>query len=64
MTLEFFFAEADRIAGDLFKISSGLDSNIFRIDNAAKRGALTNLQRLCHDTAIILRRPCSFASRR
>lgn len=59
MTLEDLFAEADRIASDLFKVSAGLDSNIFRVDAAAKRGALTNLCRVCHDTAMILSRPCS-----
>jgi len=54
MTFETLFVEADRIAGDLFKVSSGLDANIFRIDGAAKRGALGAIQRLCHDTGIVI----------
>lgn len=54
MAFENWLAEADRIADDLFKVSFGLDAHVFRIDGAAKRGALSAIQRVCHDTGIVI----------
>jgi hypothetical protein len=60
MTISELLAESLDIADQLDLISRGLDSNIYRLESATDRGALSNLQRACHDTANVLRRPRHF----
>jgi hypothetical protein len=49
-------SSADRIAMTLADLAAQLDANIFRVDSAADRGALTRLQHIFADTARVMRR--------
>jgi hypothetical protein len=52
-------ASASSIAKELTRVVHALDANIFRIDNAADRGGLFNIQRAAHDAAIALSQAAS-----
>jgi hypothetical protein len=47
---------AERLAERLTNISNVLDANIFRVDGAELRGALTALQNTSRDVAALFRR--------
>jgi hypothetical protein len=48
---------AERLAAQLERLSITLDSNIFRVNLASDRGALTGLQNISRDVAALFRRP-------
>jgi demethoxyubiquinone hydroxylase (CLK1/Coq7/Cat5 family) len=50
-------SSADRIAMTLADLAAQLDANIFRVDSAGERGALTRLQHIFAATACVMRRP-------